>query len=133
MDYIKGKDLYSYIFESGEKGLSEELVLDWSLQVCDVLDYLHTQPRPILHRDLKPSNLILRDSDSRIMLIDFGLARNVNLQSHTQKTVVGTLGYAPMEQYQGHPEPRSDIYSLGATMHFFGTEEIKPFKFPPVR
>lgn len=134
MDYIKGRDLYSYIFESGEKGLSEELVLDWALQVCDVLDYLHTQPRPILHRDLKPSNLILRDSDSRIMLIDFGLARNVNLQSHTQKTVVGTMGYAPMEQYQGHPEPRSDIYSLGATMHFLlVAEESMPFKFPPVR
>ncbi|OQA19350.1 MAG: Serine/threonine-protein kinase C [bacterium ADurb.Bin363] len=134
MDYIKGRDLYTYIFEEGGHGLREELVLDWAIQVCDVLDYLHSQPRPILHRDLKPSNLIHRDDDGRIILIDFGLARAINPQSQTQKTVVGTLGYAPMEQYQGHPEPRSDVYSLGATMHFLlSAQESMPFKFPPIK
>jgi len=135
MDYIEGCDLNTYVIEKNDgSGLAEELVLEWAIQVCDVLHYLHNQPNPILHRDLKPSNLILRDKDQRIMLIDFGLARTINLQTHTQKTVVGTMGYAPLEQYQGHPEPRSDIYSLGATMHFLlSAEESMPFKFLPIR
>jgi len=133
MDYIKGKDLFTYVQEGGGYGLSEELVLKWAVEICDVLNYLHTQPQPILHRDLKPSNLMVRDKDRRIMLIDFGLAKATTLRSQAQKSVVGTMGYAAIEQYQGQPEPRSDIYSLGATMHFLLTgKESMPFKFSPI-
>ena len=72
--------------------------------------------------------------DGRAMLIDFGIARTVNQGSNTQKTAVGTLGYISEEQCQGEPEPRSDIYSLGATMHHLITgDRPLPFKFEPIR
>ncbi|QUV87707.1 FHA domain-containing protein [Chloracidobacterium sp. S] len=90
---------------------------EWAIQVCDVLDYIHNQNPPVIYRDLKPANLMLDDTRTppRVMLIDFGIARFV---SPTQKgvTAIGTMGYAPPELFSGQVEPRSDLYSLGATM-----------------
>src|SRR6185369_13358697 len=73
------------------------------------------QDPPIIYRDLKPANLMLDDKQGRIMLIDFGIARFV---APTEKgvTAIGTMGYAPPELFAGKVEPRSDIYSLGATI-----------------
>src|SRR6185369_1703669 len=73
------------------------------------------QDPPIIYRDLKPANLMLDDKQGRIMLIDFGIARFV---APTQKgvTAIGTMGYAPPELFAGKVEPRSDLYSLGATL-----------------
>jgi len=135
MDYLEGRDLFSYIDEERQAtGIEEEQAVKWAKEICSILIYLHGQkPHPVLHRDLKPSNIFLCN-DKRLMLIDFGLARTVNPDSCTEKSLVGTLGYAPMEQYQGHPEPRSDIYSLGAVMHFLLTAiQPAPFKFEPLR
>src|SRR5262249_43254420 len=76
---------------------------------------IHSQKPPIIYRDLKPANLMLDDKTSRVMLVDFGIARIVR---PTEKgvTAIGTMGYAPPELFAGKVEPRSDIYSLGATM-----------------
>src|SRR4029078_3923451 len=82
---------------------------------CDVLHYIHNQDPPIIYRDLKPANLMIDEKQNTIMLIYFAMRRFV---APTQKgvTAIGTMGYAPPELFAGKVEPRSDIYSLGATM-----------------
>jgi tRNA A-37 threonylcarbamoyl transferase component Bud32 len=115
MKYISGGDLASRLRSSGGGKIDEKTVCDWGMQVADVLDYLHTRPKPIIYRDLKPANLMIDGNSGRVMLIDFGIARWVAKQEKGV-TAVGTMGYAPPELFSGRVEPRSDIYSLGATM-----------------
>jgi serine/threonine protein kinase, bacterial len=95
--------------------IEEPIITKWAIQICDVLHYIHQQRPPIIYRDLKPANLMLDDKTNRVMLVDFGIARIVR---PTEKgvTAIGTMGYAPPELFAGKVEPRSDIYSLGATM-----------------
>jgi formylglycine-generating enzyme required for sulfatase activity len=113
---------------------SEAKVIEWALCICDVLEYLHSQQPPIIYRDLKPSNIMVTDT-GRLILIDFGIAKN--FAPRAQGTMIGTPGYAPPEQWQGMAEPRSDLYSLGATMHHLLTgidpRSRPPFVFDPVR
>jgi serine/threonine protein kinase len=113
MKYIDGGDLATQLRLLGGK-VDELVVTQWGVEICEVLDYIHSQSPPIIYRDLKPANLML-DNHNRIMLVDFGIARVV---TPTQKgvTAIGTAGYAPPELFAGHVEPASDIYSLGATM-----------------
>ncbi|MFY9223117.1 MAG: protein kinase [Blastocatellia bacterium] len=115
MKFIGGGDLASRLKMSPTGRLEERTVAEWAVQACDVLSYIHCQQPPIIYRDLKPANLMIDDKTNRIMLVDFGIARFV---SPTQKgvTAIGTMGYAPPELFSGKVEPRSDIYSLGATM-----------------
>src|SRR5207237_8722136 len=95
--------------------MMEEDVVNWAVQICDVLEYLHGhQPQPIIFRDMKPSNIIVT-ANNKVTLIDFGIAKV--FQSDKRGTMIGTEGYAPPEQYRGLAEPRGDIYALGATMH----------------
>ena len=122
MDYIEGRDLETVMEEYGEGSVTEELVIKWSKEVLDILDYLHNQSPPIVYRDLKPGNIMLRNSDDKIILIDFGIARTVSITSTV--SVCGTAGFAPIEVYEGKPETRSDIYSLGATMYYLLSKEI---------
>jgi eukaryotic-like serine/threonine-protein kinase len=115
MKYISGGDLASRLRSAAAGRLDERTVTDWGMQVADVLEYLHTRPKSIIYRDLKPANLMIDGNTSRVMLIDFGIARWVK-QEEKGVTAVGTMGYAPPELFGGRVEPRSDIYSLGATM-----------------
>ncbi len=102
-------------------------VLEWAKQLCSVLDYLHTRKPPIIFRDLKPSNIMV-DANNRIRLIDFGIAKNFNPESATCTFLqgMGTAGYAPLEQYggAGSTDPRSDQYSLGATLYHLLTGQV---------
>ncbi len=117
MKYISGGDFASRLRNAPGGRLDEKTVTIWSMEVADVLDYLHNRrPRPIIYRDLKPANLMIDGNSGRVMLIDFGIARWVNKQEEKGVTAVGTMGYAPPELFSGKVEPRSDIYSLGATM-----------------
>jgi eukaryotic-like serine/threonine-protein kinase len=88
----------------------------WALEILSVLVYLHGQNPIILYRDLKPSNIMIRRTDGALFLVDFGIARSLGA-AFTHKTSIGTAGYASIEQCQGAPEVRSDLYALGATMH----------------
>ena len=115
MKYISGGDLASRLRSSTGGKVDEKTVTDWGMQVADVLEYLHTRPKPIIYRDLKPANLMIDGNTGRVMLIDFGIARWVAKQEKGV-TAVGTMGYAPPELFSGRVEPRSDVYSLGATM-----------------
>src|SRR5579885_3075949 len=133
MEFVAGGDLDKLIQQSGGK-LPEDRVLRWARQILSVLEFLHGQTPPIVYRDLKPGNIMI-DKDGRAMLIDFGIARFLPKGGHA--TQIGSPGYAPPEQYVGNVEPRSDIYSLGATMHHLLTGRDPtvepPFSFPPVR
>ena len=115
MKYISGGDLASRMRAAVGGRIDEKTVTDWGMQVADVLDYLHSRPKPIIYRDLKPANLMIDGNTGRVMLIDFGIARWVT-QEEKGVTAVGTMGYAPPELFSGRVEPRSDVYSLGATM-----------------
>jgi serine/threonine protein kinase len=128
MQYIAGEDLAAMLAE--KKGpFPQEEVLRWADQLCDALDYLHTQDPQIIHRDIKPQNLKLT-ARGQIVLLDFGLAKG----SHGQLSVVTTSAsifgytpnYAPLEQVQGlGTDPRSDIYALAATLFHLMTN-VKP-------
>jgi len=115
MKYISGGDLASRLRTAVGGRLDEKTVTDWGMQVADVLDYLHSRPKPIIYRDLKPANLMIDGNTGRVMLIDFGIARWVT-QQEKGVTAVGTMGYAPPELFSGRVQPASDVYSLGATM-----------------
>lgn len=114
MKYISGGDLSTRLKEAPDGRIDERTVTEWGMQIADVLSYLHSQNPPIIYRDMKPANVMIDERD-RIVLVDFGIARFV---AATQKnvTAIGTMGYAPPELFAGKVEPRSDIYSLGATM-----------------
>jgi serine/threonine protein kinase len=131
MDLVRGIDLEDLVRQRGT--LSERVVLSIASQVCDVLQYLHTQETPVIFRDVKPSN-IMYDSHGLVSMIDFGIARITSSQSGH---IMGTPGYAPPEQYRGDVSPASDIYALGATMHHLlsgrDPRGQKPFEFPPLK
>lgn len=116
MKYISGGDLASKLRSAPDGKIEELTVTEWAIQLTDVLNYLHNQPTTIVYRDLKPSNIMLDGNSSRVMLIDFGIARSITQKEEKGVTAVGTMGYAPPELFSGNVEPRSDIYSLGSTM-----------------
>ncbi len=130
MDYIEGNDLETIIEETFGQGIPEQKVLDWALSICSILEYLHGLSPPVVYGDLKPANIVLRDSDGKIFLIDFGLAHVLH---EKDKSAVGTAGYAPPEQYRGEHDTRSDIYSLGITIYHLLTAIAPrvPFEFVP--
>jgi serine/threonine-protein kinase len=134
MDFIEGEDLETILKKENRNGIPEGNVIEYSTQILDVLAYLHNLNPPILYRDLKPANIMLQKNDGKAMLIDFGIARSVEPDAEVKKTAIGTEGYCSPEQYRGNPETRSDLYSLGATMHeiLTGTEPLVPFQFTPV-
>jgi serine/threonine protein kinase len=132
MDYIEGNDLETIIEETFGQGIQEQKVLDWSLSICSILDYLHNLSPPVIYGDLKPSNIVLHDSDGKIFLVDFGLAK-ILYENEEDRPAVGTAGYAPPEQYRGEHDTRSDIYSLGVTIYHLLTAMAPavPFEFVP--
>jgi eukaryotic-like serine/threonine-protein kinase len=129
MDYVAGQTLEAKVAAAAGR-FSQAEAINIALQICDVLDYLHSRIPPVVYRDLKPSNVIVTPED-RIKLVDFGIARHFT----RQETTIGTIGYAAPEQYQGECGPRSDIYALGATLHYLlsGRDPARfPFNFPPL-
>lgn len=133
MEFVAGGTLEDALTKAGGK-MSEALTLRYARQMLEVLDFLHAQTPPIVYRDIKPGNIMI-DKDGRAMLIDFGIARF--LPKGGKATMIGSPGYAPPEQYVGKVEPRSDLYSLAATMHHLlsGRDPAlePPFSFPPLR
>ena len=135
MDYIEGVTLKSRLDNEGRQ--NQEDVVDWALQLCEVLGYLHSQDPPIIYRDMKPGNIMLRP-DGRIMLIDFGIAREYKDGAAEDTKCLGTKGYAAPEQYggQGQTDERTDIYNLGATIYHLvtGKDPTKPpYEMRPIR
>jgi len=117
MDYIEGEDLEEMRRRSSGN-IPEAQAMEWLSQICDALDYLHSQNPPVIHRDIKPANIKI-SPEGRAVLVDFGI---VKLFEADSKTTMGaraiTPGYSPPEQYGGgSTDARSDIYALGATVY----------------
>src|ERR1044071_452895 len=129
MEYIAGDDLAEKLKERGGAFTLSE-VLNWADQLLDALDYLHTQEPPVIHRDIKPQNLKLTARNA-IVLLDFGLAKG-SAAMQTKVTATGSVfgysrNYAPLEQIQGAgTDPRSDLYSLAATLYHLITGVTPP-------
>ncbi len=126
MEFVEGNDLEQLIDESSGP-LDPEQVIDWAIQICDVLSYLHSHEPPVVFRDLKPSNIMITEHGD-VRLIDFGIAKV--FERGQRGTMIGTAGYPPPEQYRGLAEPRGDLYALGATMHHLLTQR-DPRQEPP--
>lgn len=116
MDFIDGEDLRQRMERVGMITEDEAVMIGAAL--CDALTYLHTRKPPILHRDIKPGNVKITP-EGQIFLVDFGLAKVVQgSQATTTGARAMTPGYSPPEQYgTARTDPRTDIYSLGATLY----------------
>lgn len=122
MDLIEGKTLEDVASSQGPQ--NEDTVVDWALQLCDVLEYLHQRTPPVIYRDMKPSNVMLKPN-GLLELVDFGIAREYRGDGTSVNAAVsdtsqlGTRGFAPPEQYGGggQTDARSDVYALGATLY----------------
>ncbi|GEM_PF-1135178 len=135
MTFIEGHDLEIIINERKQTPFPVDEALGYFRQILDILKYLHSQNPPVIYRDMNPRNIMLQKG--KIFLVDFGIARQFNPEQ--KGTAIGTPGYASPEQYKGFAEPRSDLYSLGAVMHYLLTG-VNPegssqtlFTFEPVR
>ncbi|AFY48941.1 serine/threonine protein kinase [Nostoc sp. PCC 7524] len=112
-EYIPGESLKEKL--TAGKRFTEKQAKKIAVEVLKILMYLHELNPGVLHRDIKPSNLILGE-DKHIYLVDFGAVQDKAAKEGVTFTVVGTYGYAPMEQYGGRAVPASDLYALGATL-----------------
>ncbi|MBD1866752.1 serine/threonine protein kinase [Cyanobacteria bacterium FACHB-471] len=111
-DYVPGRSLQD-LLEQGTRW-SEQEIRQIAEDMLQILNYLHGLSPPVLHRDIKPSNLIYHAQ--QVWLIDFGAVQDQVAVTGRSFTVVGTVGYAPLEQFWGRPVASSDLYALGATL-----------------
>ncbi|CCX88639.1 protein kinase domain [Clostridium sp. CAG:590] len=140
MDYIEGRPLSEVLKLEGAQ--PQEKVIEWAKDLCSALDYLHSMNPPIIYRDMKPSNIMLKP-DGKVKMIDFGTAKEFDVESLADTTALGTRGYAAPEQFgdaRGRgihkTDARTDIYSLGATLYHVLTGKNPsepPYVIKPIR
>ena len=116
MEFIHGESLQRRL-EATNAPLLQGQVIDWAVQICDVLTYLHTRPQPVIFRDMKPSNVMV-DLQGQVKLIDFGIARTFKAGKSRDTITMGSENYAAPEQWgKAQTDARADIYGLGATLY----------------
>ncbi|MBW4575036.1 MAG: protein kinase [Aphanothece sp. CMT-3BRIN-NPC111] len=123
MELIHGQDLEKRIYNQGPVILPQ--AIEWMIQTCDILDYIHRQDPPLIHRDIKPANLMVRHLDNRVIVLDFGAVKEIGTAPGTR---IGAEGYSAPEQDRGQPCTQSDLYAIGPTLIFLLTGE-NPMSF----
>jgi len=135
MAYVEGVTLDHFI---GQQSATAQVV-DYGIQVCEILEYLGGLNPSVVHHDIKPANIIVDNATKSAWLVDFGVAKaRLAVQQNGQvgvkkSNIFGTIGYAPPEQYQGQSEPKSDVHALAATLYHVLTgddPQMHPFSFP---
>lgn len=154
MEFVVGESLRTGVTHRDSEGTlvpalpyTQEQILHFGVQLCDLLDYLASrrdpdtaEPRPVIHQDIKPANILRDPETDRVWLVDFGAARarltgsvtDRRQPSTDDKSIYGTVGYAPPEQYNGESVLRSDVYALAATLYHLLTNDdpqSHPFEF----
>jgi uncharacterized delta-60 repeat protein len=121
--FIDGQDLSDELKQQGR--FSEQQIRELLVDLLNILKIVHQHK--VIHRDIKPGNIIRRSSDRKLVLIDFGASKQLTQTVMSEQgTIIGSLGYAPLEQMQsGEAYPASDLYSLGVTC-FHLLSGIKP-------
>ena len=116
MEFIRGESLEKRLAHANAPIL-ESQVLDWAVQVCGVLSYLHSRTPPVIFRDMKPSNVMVMPN-GQIKLIDFGIARTFKAGKRKDTITMGSENYAAPEQWgKAQTDARADVYGVGATMY----------------
>jgi serine/threonine-protein kinase len=123
MELIHGQDLEKRVYQRGP--VTPAQAVDWMIQTCDILDYIHSQSPPIIHRDIKPANLMVRHVDNRVVVLDFGAVKEIGTPLGTR---IGAPDYSAPEQNRGQPLTQSDLYAIGPTLIFLLTGE-SPHRF----
>jgi serine/threonine-protein kinase len=123
MELIHGQDLEQRVLMSGP--VTPGQAIDWMIQTCYILDYIHSCSPPLIHRDIKPANLLLRHRDHQIFVLDFGAVKEIGTLPGTR---IGAEGYSAPEQDRGIPVTQSDLYAIGPTLIFLLTGK-PPLKF----
>ena len=146
MEYIEGPDLHQGLTHEDTDTarlvpggpLSGDDVLRYTIQVCEILEYLAGRQPPVVHNDVKPGNIIIDEHGKRAVLVDFGTAKTRYLRASGaseggKASIYGTVGYAAPELFKGISEPRSDVYSLAATAYHLLTDDDPrdhPLQYP---
>lgn len=120
LEYFRGTSLHELINSNGP--LFADKTVDLSIQMCEILRYLHRLEPPVVHRDFTPHNLLLSDDD-QLKLIDFNAALHPYRKAGEKDNVIGKPNYIPPEQFRGRATTQSDIYAMGATLYFLLTAE----------
>ncbi len=123
MELIHGQDLEQRILLSGPVTLKQGV--EWMIQTCEILGYIHASYPPLIHRDIKPANLMARHRDNQIVVLDFGAVKEIGT---TPGTRIGAEGYSSPEQDRGSPVTQSDLYAIGPTLIFLLTG-VAPLRF----
>ncbi|MBO4400206.1 MAG: serine/threonine protein kinase [Lachnospiraceae bacterium] len=134
-DFIDGETLNSIVLREGAQ--PQEKVIEWAIQICSALEYLHTRKPPIIYRDMKPANVMLKP-EGNVKIIDFGIAREYKEQNTEDTKCLGTKGYAAPEQFggKGQTDARTDVYCLGVTLYYLVTGKNPsepPYEIYPIR
>jgi serine/threonine protein kinase, bacterial len=116
MELIHGQNLEDYILKKGPIPAGQ--AIEWMLQLCKILTYIHGQQPPLIHRDVKPANLLVSNVDRQIFLLDFGAVKESGSIGGTR---IGAPDYMAPEQNQGKPVIQSDLYAIGPTLIFLLT------------
>src|SRR5579864_9311281 len=136
IDFIAGETLEEYRLKAPGGCLLLEQVMRIGVQLCEVLNYLHSRQPPLIFRDVKPDNIMVTPG-GRLFLIDFGVARFFQPGKPRDTIAFGSPGFAPPEQYgRAQTTPQSDLYSLGVTFYQLLTgidPSLSPFRFPALR
>ncbi len=139
MEYIEGPNL-DQLLETGGGKIAVEDAVRYAVEISRVLEYLAAaKPEPVVHCDIKPANIIVDQNSGQAVLVDFGTAhsRYLNLNSSQPDSrstaAYGTVGYAPPELYRGEATPKTDVFSLAATLYHLASGDDPrdhPFRWP---